>query len=283
MGSAWHAHLAHIVDGILAGPRRRAAIAQMRQIGAADHEILLLPAGGRCDVLHDRLQFAVHHGILRGVRVERVRLIGGRVQLRVQQAGRQNRVQGAVAAAAGANAIAAAVRVLWLIAAATAANEIVIVGEAGGIGAVGADVAAVGTVRIGGGAVAQVRRICGQQIVLDRRLGLRRVAQAARPIVAAVQVVVVGGGQVSRNVNAVGAVERGLRQVAVVVGHLAGRTGANQAAQVLVQVVGCGVRQHCGREGRNKVANVLVAVHFKIFVVSEQKESLKNSNIVLLF
>lgn len=212
--------------------RSRSAISNQTQVGVARHELMmLLPSSMRSrpghDVIHHALQFPMHQRVLRRVRLERmrveaVRLVGGRVELRIQQTRWQNGVDGAVASIP-----AVPIRVVILIDA-----EVLVAVDA-----------------------AEVRRVGRQQVVLHRRLCLRRVAQTSRSVLARVQVVVVValilivprdyeivGRPVRRDgAGVVGANRTGIHQR--LMRHLSGgRRCADEVGQVLIQVGGRRVR-----------------------------------------
>lgn len=146
----------------------RAAVSNQTQISVAGHElVVLLTTAVRSracyDMIHHALQLAGHQRVLRGVRlkrvgVEAVGLICGGVELSVEQTRRQHRVDRAIAAIA------------------TVAIGVLILVDAKVLVAIDA---------------AKVGRVGRQQIVLHRRLSLRRVAQAPRTVLTRVQVVVV--------------------------------------------------------------------------------------------
>lgn len=284
---------------------------------AAGHDVVLLPDAHVADVIHHALQLAVHRGVGRvggvagqGVRVEAVRrLVGRRVQLRVEEAGGQHRVQRPIASGGGGRctsmsaahthahpyahscptAIGGGRGMLGLV---HDAREILIGAQHGGIADAsdrgasdrrcrcrcGCSAAGVRRPAIGRRCAAQIGRVGGQQVLLHRRLRLRAVAQAARSVLAGVDIVFVARiGVISRYeygvsssaaaATAAGAISasaagsssasaraarpvdrrgdgglaRGAQQA--VVRHLAAG-GADQAAQVLIQIAGRRVGEH---------------------------------------
>lgn len=225
---------------IVGDTRCCSTVSNQTQIRIARHELLMLlmsSAMWACtgdDVIHHALQFAMHQWVLwwmrlKWVGVKAMWLIGCGVELSVEETCRQYRINWAIA---GTIATVTAISVLILIK------------------------VLVATIR-----TAQVGCVWCQQIILHRRLSLRRVAKTSRTILACVQVVVIVASVIVRVVSEeiVGRAISAERRVVVVCSHIAciheclmahlrlrwRRT--DETGQMLIEFGCCWVRQHYRR------------------------------------